>query len=76
MDIKQFYVEKGQGEPLLLLHGNGESCDYFQHQMGAFSSRYHVYAPDTRGHGKTPRGERPFTIRQFAEDLLEFMDGR
>ena len=76
MDIKQFYVEKGQGEPLLLLHGNGESCDYFQHQMDAFSSRYHVYALDTRGHGKTPRGERPFTIRQFAEDLLEFMDGR
>ena len=76
MDIKQFYVEKGQGEPLILLHGNGESCDYFRHQMDSFASRYHVYALDTRGHGKTPRGERPFTIRQFAEDLLEFMDGR
>lgn len=22
-----------------------------------------------RGQGRTPRGERPFTIRQFAEDL-------
>lgn len=76
MDINHFYVEKGRGEPLLLLHGNGESCGYFQHQMDAFSSRYHVYALDTRGHGKTPRGERPFTIRQFAEDLLAFMDGR
>ena len=36
--------------------------------------RYHVYAVDTRGHGKTPRGDRPFTIRQFADDLLVFMD--
>ena len=33
-----------------------------------------MYALDTRGHGKTPRGEKPFTIRQFAEDLLCFMD--
>ena len=76
MDIKQFCVEQGGGEPLILLHGNGESCEYFKNQIGEFSSRYHVYALDTRGHGKTPRGTRPFTIRQFAEDLLGFMDGR
>ena len=75
MDITHFYMEKGQGEPLILLHGNGESCAYFEHQMDPFSARYHVYALDTRGHGKTPRGERPFTIRQFAEDLLGFSDG-
>lgn len=76
MDIKQFYVERGHGVPLILLHGNGESCEYFSRQIDVFSSRYHVFALDTRGHGKTPRGERPFTIRQFAEDLLEFMDGQ
>ncbi len=75
MDIKHFYVEKGQGEPLILLHGNGESCEYFKNQIELFSHFYHVYALDTRGHGKTPRGKRPFTIRQFAEDLLGFMDG-
>ena len=74
MDITHFYVEKGQGEPLILLHGNGEDCGYFKHQIAAFSQRYHVYALDTRGHGKTPRGARPFTIRQFAQDLLEFME--
>ncbi len=76
MDIKHFYVEKGQGEPLILLHGNGENSDYFCNQMDVFSQQFHVYAVDTRGHGKTPRGEQPFTIRQFAEDLLWFMDAR
>lgn len=76
MDIEQFYVERGQGKPLILLHGNGESCEYFKNQIEVFSRRYHVYALDTRGHGKTPRGGRPFTIRQFAEDLREFMDER
>lgn len=74
MDIKHFYIEKGQGEPILLLHGNGENGGYFRGQINAFSQLYHVYAIDTRGHGKTPRGVQPFTIRQFAEDLLGFMD--
>ena len=76
MDIKHFYLEKGRGEPLILLHGNGESCEYFKHQIDSFAAWFHVYALDTRGHGKTPRGERPFTIRQFAEDLLGFLKER
>ena len=75
MDIKHFYIEKGQGDPIILLHGNGEDCSYFEHQINVLAKLYHVYAPDTRGHGKTPRGNKPFTIRQFAEDLLHFMDG-
>ncbi len=74
MEISHFYIEKGQGEPIILLHGNGESCSYFQRQVDELSKLYHVYAIDTRGHGKTPRGDRPFTIRQFAEDLLSFME--
>lgn len=74
MDIDHFFIEKGQGEALILLHGNGENCDYFQGQIDEFARNYHVYAIDTRGHGKTPRGNAPFTIRQFADDLLDFMD--
>lgn len=35
---------------------------------------YRVIAIDTRGHGQSPRGEKPFTIKQFAEDLHGFMD--
>ncbi|MBO7050748.1 MAG: alpha/beta fold hydrolase [Bacteroidaceae bacterium] len=74
MDIEHYYIEKGRGEPLILLHGNGENCDYFKGQIDEFARYYHVYALDTRGHGNTPRGNAPFTIRQFADDLLGFMD--
>lgn len=74
MDIEHYYVEKGTGCPFILLHGNGGSSDYFKGQMDAFAETYHVYALDTRGHGRTPRGRMPFTIRQFADDLLGFMD--
>lgn len=74
MDIKLYYREKGTGEPLILLHGNGENGEYFVHQMEYFSKRYRVIAVDTRGHGLSPRGVGPFTIRQFAEDLCSFME--
>lgn len=73
-DIRHFYRERGQGEPLVLLHGNGEDSGYFKAQIDEFSKYYHVYALDTRGHGGTPRGQAPFTIRQFAEDLRDFLD--
>ena len=75
MDITLNYVEAGEGFPLVLLHGNGEDHTYFEHQMSPFSAHYRVIAPDTRGHGKSPRGEEPFTLEQFAEDLKEFLDG-
>lgn len=73
MDIKLNYTEKGQGEPLILLHGNGEDYTYFSHQLDCFSKKCRVIAVDTRGHGKSPRGRKPFTITQFAEDLYDFM---
>lgn len=74
MDIRLYHREMGSGPALLLLHGNGESSEYFVHQMRAFSGRYRVLAIDTRGHGQSPRGTAPFTVAQFAEDLHDWMD--
>lgn len=74
MDIQLYYQEKGQGEPLLLLHGNGEDSTYFVNQIDYFANKYRVIAVDTRGHGKSPRGTADFTMRQFVEDLYQFME--
>lgn len=75
-DINLFYTERGSGFPLVLLHGNGESSEYFASQLDAFSAHFRVLAIDTRGHGRSPRGTAPFTLSQFAEDLREFLDTR
>lgn len=72
-DIQLFYEELGSGEPMLLLHGNGEEHGYFQHQIEHFSKSHRVIAIDTRGHGKSPMGEKEFSIKQFAQDLDDFM---
>ena len=69
MDISLYYQEKGKGIPFVLLHGNNGSSEYFKKQIEYFSDKYRVIAVDTRGHGKSPRGNAPFTIEQFANDL-------
>ena len=74
MDVQLYSRQRGSGEALLLLHGNGENGSYFRHQMDFFSRSYRVIAIDTRGHGRSPRGSAPFTLDQFADDLLAFMD--
>ncbi len=74
MDITLYYQEKGNKDPFILLHGNGENGSYFKHQIDYFSDRYRVIALDTRGHGKSPRGTKPFTIEQFSCDLYDFME--
>lgn len=74
MNIQLHYTEHGSGEPLVLLHGNGEDSSYFEHQIAFFQDRYRVIAVDTRGHGKSPRGTAPLTLNQFADDLSAFMD--
>lgn len=74
MDISLHYQEKGNQEPFILLHGNGEDGSYFKNQVDHFSNRYRVISLDTRGHGKSPRGAAPFTIEQFSCDLYDFME--
>lgn len=74
MDISLYYEEQGKGEPIFLLHGNGEDGTYFVNQLSFFSDKYRMIAVDTRGHGKSPRGTAPFTMEQFAMDLWKLME--
>ena len=73
MDIELYFEKSGEGEPFVLLHGNGEDGSYFVNQIEYFKDKYQMIAVDTRGHGRSPRGIMPFTISQFADDLYDFL---
>lgn len=60
MELINHYEEAGAGEPLILLHGNGESCEYFSRQISYFKENYRVIAVDTRGHGQKSAGNGAF----------------
>lgn len=73
-EAKIYYEVTGAGEPLVLLHGNGENLCYFDEQVPAFSQRYRVIAIDTRGHGRSTRGSGAFCFERFADDVAAVMD--
>lgn len=71
-DITLNFYEAGEGEIVLLLHGNSQNSSIFKQLLQQLSNQYHVYAIDSRGHGLSSKGDSPYTIKQYAEDILEF----
>jgi pimeloyl-ACP methyl ester carboxylesterase len=67
--IKIYYEEYGQGQPLLLLHGNSESIQSFRLQIPEFSKHYRVIAVDTRGQGKSSEDGKTYSYDLFADDM-------
>ena len=74
-DLDLYYEVYGEGEPLVLLHGNSGSIkDYYQ-QIPVLSKQYKVIAIDTRGHGKSKDSSRKdFTYKMFADDVKAVAD--
>lgn len=72
--IKIYYEEYGEGEPLLLLHGNSCSISWFDKQIPELSKYFHVIAVDTRGQGKSSEDGKTYTYDLFAEDMNCLLD--
>src|SRR5437773_137124 len=69
-----FYDARGDGEPLLLLHGGmgigGDWLRVFPTEPPGFQ----LIVPDLRGHGRSTNPSRHFTFRQFALDAHALLD--
>ena len=72
--VKLYYETYGQGPPLLLLHGNGESINSFRYQIADFARHYQVIAVDTRDHGKSAATKGALTYDLFAQDMVALLD--
>ncbi len=75
MDVELYYQEKGSGEPLILLHGNGEDCSYFKNQIEYFQHNFHVIALDTRGARKIAERNSTFYNRAIFVRFVRFYEG-
>lgn len=67
------YLEQGQGDPVILLHGYCGSSSYWE-QVLNYLHDYRVIVPDLRGHGRSDAPMGPYTIEQMADDVLLLMD--
>jgi 3-oxoadipate enol-lactonase len=70
LDGFEAYVdERGDGTPLILVHGLGGSTSIWQHVVGPLAERFRVVAYDLRGLGRSGTPEPPYTLDQLAGDL-------
>jgi len=69
-----FFVERGTGPPLLLVHGLMVTGEMFEPVIDHFAARHRVIVPDLRGHGRSRRLPPPYTAPQVASDLSRLLD--
>lgn len=72
--IKMYYEIYGQGEPLLMIHGNGGSISNFENQIPYFSKKYKVIAVDSRAKGKSEDLQDSLSFEMMADDFSALLD--
>jgi pimeloyl-ACP methyl ester carboxylesterase len=72
--FKMYYEEYGQGEPLVLIHGNGGSIALMGYQIEYFSKNFRCIIADSRGHGKSTLNTSQLQYPKMAEDWVALLD--
>ncbi len=60
---------RGEGDPLLLIHGFPLNHAMWAAQIESLSRSHRVIAPDLRGWGRSGRGQEAISMAQIARDL-------
>jgi pimeloyl-ACP methyl ester carboxylesterase len=71
--MKLNYIELGEGQPLIVLHGLFGSLDNWMTLGKEWAEDYNVFLVDQRNHGQSPHS-KDFTYSLLAQDLFEFIE--
>lgn len=72
---KIYYQQRGDGPPLVLLHGLGSNSESFHHQLEDLSDQYRVIAWDAPGYGKSDDPDQELQyFEDFAKILKKFVE--
>lgn len=72
--FNMYYETYGEGEPLLIIHGNGGSINNFLYQIPYFSKNYKVILADSRAQGKSIDTKDSLSYEMMADDLNALLD--
>jgi pimeloyl-ACP methyl ester carboxylesterase len=65
---------RGDGQPLLLLHGYSDSWFSFSRILELLPANLRLIIPDQRGHGESERPENGYELDDFAADAIALLD--
>lgn len=72
-DADYCYEVRGEGKPVLLLHGELSSGDVFDPILPLLCRTRKVITIDLRGHGRTTLGNQPIRCEAMADDAAEIL---
>jgi len=73
-DIELHYNIKGEGEPLIFLHGFSASHQMWEPWIPVYQKGFKMILIDMRGHGGSTNPSNKFTHRQSAHDIYALLD--
>ncbi|MFX1550772.1 MAG: alpha/beta fold hydrolase [Promethearchaeota archaeon] len=78
-EFEIFYEISGNvsGPKMILIHGLFLNSDCWKFQLTKFEQSFHILRFDLRGHGRTTKPKKRFTIRNYVDDmnaLLKHLD--
>lgn len=72
--IRLYYEVYGDGEPVVMLHGNSQSIVSFKNQIPEFLKSFKVIVIDSRGQGNSSEDGKRLTYGLMANDVNAFME--
>lgn len=72
--FKMYCEVYGQGQPLLIIHGNGGSINNFIYQIPYFSKKYEVIIADSRAQGNSADSGDSLSYEMMADDYAALLD--
>ncbi len=70
--LDYYYIEKGKGDPIILLHGFPDMANTWDETIEALSKNHRVIAPFLRGYYPTGMPENmDFSVKTIAGDIVE-----
>lgn len=72
-DFHMYYVKKGEGIPVVFIHGLGSNHKIWSHQISSLKKQFTVLAADNRYHGLSTKDVSHFQeyeIEQLAKDWI------
>ncbi len=68
------FIEKGTGEPVLLIHGVGMNAEVWTPQIEALATTHHVIAIDMLGHGASVAPPEDATLDAYVNQARRLLD--
>lgn len=69
------YVDQGSGEhTIILVHGLASNAGFWRYNIPELAKKYRVIAIDLPGYGKSQKGDYPYSMSFYAEQVKNLID--